>query len=193
MELFKRVFKTRRCCSLVFLLLCNIVGLMLYDKNVCLNQSESKCVFNIVLLMIYFKKCTFKESRNLFFSLFSYFSVIQKMCIQNNGRAAFECIQLLLWLRKRVFKSSEAVFVIRKCMFKTSGRLLFSLLIINNYYTPKVFYQKFNKNFHEKCFLVYLANYKKPLWTAAFNLSSKQITSVKALRLHTKRWLFKSA
>ena len=32
-----------------------------------------------------------------------------------------------------------AIFVIRKRVFKTSGRLLFSLLITNKYYTPKMF------------------------------------------------------
>ena len=40
-------------------------------------------------------------------------------------------------------------------MFKTSGRMLLSLLIINKYYNPKMFYYEFYKSFRKGCWLLF--------------------------------------
>ena len=60
------------------------------------------------------------------------------------------------------------------CLKQAGGCFLFYYLLIS-IVLVKCFYCKFYRNFRQGCFLVYLANYKKLLRTAAFNLSSKTI------------------
>ena len=52
------------------------------------------------------------------------FAILQKLC----SKQAAGC-----------FLVYNATFLIQKIVFKTSRRLLFSLLIINKYYTPEMF------------------------------------------------------
>ena len=51
----------------------------------------------------------------------------------------------------------------------------------------KCFYYQFYQNFPETCFLFCLSNYIKLLWTAAFNLSSKEIYLKAQLSLFVDR------
>ena len=52
-------------------------------------------------------------------------------------------------------------------LFKTN-MVLFSLLITNKYYKPKIIYFEFYKHFRERRFLVCLANYIKTFSDGCF-------------------------
>ena len=69
-------------------------------------------------------------------------SVLRKMCVQIKRGPAFQFIHLM--------------FYYEKCMFKVRERLLFSLFIINQYSTPKMFLLRIL--YASSCFLVYLSN-----------------------------------
>ena len=74
-------------------------------------------------------------------------------------------------IQKKHVQNKRGWFCNRKnvCSKKVRG-CFFNLLIINNIILLKCFDYKFYKSLHERWFLVYLANYIKLLWTAAFNL-----------------------
>ena len=103
----------------------------------------------------------FKTSGGLLFQFIHLPFVIRgELRVQNKWGAAIQFNKLLFVTRKHVCSKQEG-----GCFLVYS--LLTSIILL------KCFYYEFFKNFRERCFLVFLANYIKLLRTAAFNLSSK--------------------
>ena len=127
------------------------------------------------------------------------------MCVQNKRKGALKFIKLLL--QHVCSKQARDCFCnTRKCMFKTSGRILLQqeARVFKTYgrllFSPpvhqlsvsiillKYFYYEFYKNFREWCFLngyslIYLANYKnfcgRLLFSLFINLSINSSTYLK--------------
>ena len=92
--------------SFLFSSLIKIVRLMFCYKK-CLfkvigkqmKYKYEKCVFIIVLLMLYYKKYVFKASEKLLFSFLSYFCNMKNVCLKQAG-GCFQFTQLLLKYEK---------------------------------------------------------------------------------------------
>ena len=63
-----------------------------------------KYLFSILLLMLYYKKCVFKASEKLFFSLFSYF------CNMKKTEGYFLVYASTFLIRKTCFQNKRGLF-----------------------------------------------------------------------------------
>ena len=112
------------------------------------------CVFIIVLLMLYYKKCVLKVSKKLLFGLLSYFSNMKNVR-SNRWEAAFSFLSYFCNMKHMCPKQARFCFCNTKnvCseptgglllqhetgVFKTRERLLLRPPIINKYDTSKMF------------------------------------------------------
>ena len=88
--------------------------------------------------------------------------------------AAFQFIELLFVIRKHVCSKQAGCYCNTKNVCsKQAGDCFLVCKLLTSIILPKCFYYEFYKNFCERCFLVYLANYVNFFRTAVFNLSSK--------------------
>ena len=126
-------------------------------------QNEWEALFSLFSInqsfmpkMFYYKKCVFKSNRRLLFSLF----LINRYCIRSvcSKRVGdyflvysslISTVSLMLYYKKCVFKASgrllfslftfslvsivHLMFYYKRCLFKASGKLRLSISIINQY------------------------------------------------------------
>ena len=80
-------------------------------------MNRKKCVFSIVLLMLYYKKCVFEASGKLLFNLLRYFcnmkirgAILQKICVQNKRGLLFSLLSYFYNTENVCLKKSGAAF-----------------------------------------------------------------------------------
>ena len=157
---FQPIGKQMKCTfSIVLLMLC-------YEKCV-FKASENLLVVYSATFVTWKKKhkqkrrATFQirricvqNKRGLSFSFLSYFYSTKNVCLKKMGPAFFSSLSYFCNSETCLIKSSgrllflvysvnfviqKDVYIQWKCIFKRKWRLYFSLLMINRYYTPKIF------------------------------------------------------
>ena len=123
--IFNFFFNINHCCRTSFILQKSVFKAL--QKQ--MKYEYEKCFFSIVLLILYYHKCTFKTNGKLLFSLWNFFCNMKNVCSkQAGGCFLVYSATFVIWKKGGYFLVYSAYFLIRKIFVQNKWRLLFSLL-----------------------------------------------------------------